>query len=654
MLKENIILSDLFSKAEVNRIMALDASLVSSDVKGYCKANTDKYVVVLNTWLYMCAQYIPRRAVAGLQSEILRQGLLPVIDACSQLASDIISSDFTLQDLGLYGFMMNDDPRITLQLLRYPKRFSPSKADKLADECLKDFIRLNARMKGTPVRINPQGKVLARTIEYPVWLLAGVRDYVSQLLHLDISDDDPIDLGRFSSGVSAEGCKTMFEKYREFARVAPGYKDNLLYPLPRYGNEDQGFVPPVDYVKVVAVPKSYKAVRLIAEVPVYIQYGQQGIRRRAIQSLATSPYADLIVLDDQTVNQEWSRLGSIYGTYCTTDLTAASDSIADHLARQVLPKSWYNVIQAWNPNNMRVRGKDIERNIFLTSGSGDTFVMESIIFLAIALYATETVERLTPKSEQRGRKKIKKPRVYGDDLICDTRVYDTLADFLRLLGFTVNESKSFNDGGYRESCGSEWWCGLDTATKFYSRKAFSEDQPDELPVYAASAIALQHRIYEFDMAEQWLSNHIKTLFIKQGWGTLRTPVTSSRVGEDCTDLWADFPFYHIGYPPFDRKEGAEGWLIDHPEVRREYHSEFGVRRHIDETIDDPTHGWLRRFQEYYGRPFVPQDRRLCEMFRYVDFLQHGTPVDEFGIPIHRQDVMEDLLIPASEWYSTRR
>lgn len=650
MLNQDIILNDIYSKKEVNAIMALDAKIVSSNVGKYCEQNADKYSVVLNTWLYMCRQYMSMRAVGGLKRQISRLGLLAVINDCNNLASDIIASDFTLSDLGEYGFMMQEDPRITLQLLRYPKRFSPSGADKVTEKGLRDFLKLNNKLKGKPVVILNDGTVMQRDIAYPRFLIDGVSDYCHQLLWRPLLEEEPLMEGNFSNGVTALGSKTMYEKYREFCRVAPGYKDVFLYPLPRFGNEDEGYCPDIDYVKVVAVPKSYKAPRIIAEVSAYTQYHQQGIRAAAIRVLACSKYSDLIILDDQSINQEWSRLGSIYGTYCTIDLSAASDSISNHLARKVLPYSWYRITQDWNPPYIKVGRDKRARNIFLTSGSGNTFVLESVIFLSIALYATETVCRLTGED-------CLPPRVYGDDLICDTRVYDTLVDFLSKLDFTVNTDKSFSKGGYRESCGAEWWCGLDTSTKYYPRKAFDEANPSVKGEYAQSLVSLQHRLYEFELCEQWLSRHIANLFIAEKWGTLRCPITSSRIGEDCSDLWADFPYYYICYPPYDH-EGADAtkdFLDANPDIRREHHHALVPQKTFEEEhIDALTKGFLKRFEDYYGRPYVPQDRRVCEMFRYVDFLQHGTPLDEFGIPIHRPDVSHDLLIEELSWRVTKR
>lgn len=626
MLKRNIVLPDVLSNGEISKIMSIDAHKVSTDSSGYCKANKDKYSVLINTWLYMWAQYVDSRAVGFIINRIRRNGLLSVIQECSTLASDVIDSDFKLADLKEWGFLVQEDPRITLQLLRYPKRFSPIGADKIREEGLKAFISLNYQLKGTPKRIlRYGGKVVERELVFPQYLIVGVRDYVHRLLHIEIHEDDPLIQGRFSNGATAEGCHTMYEKYREFCKHATAYKD-VLYPI------SWATSPDLDYVKAVAVPKSYKTPRIIAEVSAFTQYHMQGIRKVLVRSVETSEYSSLLAFDDQTINQEWSRLGSIYGVYCTIDLSSASDSISNHLAKQTLPDSWYRVINTWNPPFILANGKKIPRNIFLTSGSGETFGVESVIFLAIALYATEVVSRLTGED-------INPPRVFGDDIICDYRVFDTLCDFLGKLHFSVNKDKSFSDGSYRESCGAEWWCGLDTSTKYFPRKAFDETSEE----YLEGLVSLQHRLYEFVDCEQWLTSHIQSLY-QARYGK---EMTQSTPGCDCDDLWADFPYSIVMNPPVKRTPETESFLTDHEEIRREAHSSLQARKL-------PKAEWKKAFKALYGHEHAVEDDLLCELFRYVDFLQHGTPVDEFGYPIHRQPVSGDQIIDLESWIIARR
>jgi hypothetical protein len=49
--------------------------------------------------------------------------------------------------------------------------------------------------------------------------------------------------------------------------------------------------------------------------------------------------------------------------------------------------------------------------------------------------------------------------VYGDDVIVPTRFYQDAITALNKIGFKVNTSKSFMKGGFRESCGGDYYFG---------------------------------------------------------------------------------------------------------------------------------------------------------------------------------------------------
>lgn len=630
--QQNIVLSDIFTKKDVMSIAALDAPKVASNTARYVKMNTDRYYTLLNTWLYMCSTYVSARNIDGLAAYIRREGLLPVIADCSDLASKIIESDFSLTDLGQLGFLFNESPRITLQMLRYPKRFSPAAADKLRKESLNKFLQLNRRLKGEPSMIDWGGKVIEYTMHYPQFLIDDVKATIAEILHYDLLDEDPLNYGSFSNGVTADGCRTMLEKYRAFQRHTYGYHDNIMYP---FVNAPSVVEPDLDYVKVVSVPKNYKTTRLIAEVSAFTQYHMQGIRNRAAYCLEHSPYSMCADFTDQEWSQELSRLGSIRGTYATIDLSSASDSISRHLAKQVLPPDWYNVIEKWNPPYLLVDGKKVKSNIFLTSGSGETFAMETIIFLAIAIVGTRHAQKWLrydniASGERQWKETLFSPRVYGDDIICDTKAYDTIVDFLDMLNFTVNEDKSFSTGGYRESCGAEWWCGLDTTTKYYPRRSVDESSVE----YLETLTSLQHRIYEFENAERWLTRHINDLFGHD--------MTSSYPGTECDDLWGIIPYYYTVNPPYDHSHAPQ-----FGDQRREAHNALVSTPWTKRRLNDA-------FMKRYDRPLVPSDISLCELIRYVDFLRHGTPLDDYGYPVHRQPVSDDLLIRENRWTTVIR
>lgn len=601
------------SLTELKTIISIDANMVSTNPKKYLEANQSVYSILSNTWLLMCEELAGSVAARTLKNSMLMRGLLATIKDCERIANIAIRTEFSTCDSTIDSplrVLLLEDPRQTLQLLRYPKRFSPFEADVVRKEGIAEFLKINNSLKGVPYRIR-DGKVIERTQYYPTWLISSVREYCFYLLGNPTLTNDEIALeGEFSNGMSGDipGAKVLADKVAAYSCYIPYYK-HYTYPIGTGYIDD-----PLDFVRVVAVPKSYKAPRIIAEVPAYQQYHMQGIRKLMLKSIARSDYSDLIVMDNQTINQEWSRLGSVYGCYATIDLSAASDSISDHLAKQVLPSNWYQAINRWNPPFLLIDGKKYPRYIFQTSGNGTTFIGESVIFLAVALVATEIVRLYTQEW-------IADPRVYGDDIICDDRVYDTLVDLLGLLGFKVNLDKSFTGTSrYRESCGAEWFCGLDTATRYFPRAQVDVNTPEGLQ----SLISLQHRLYEFKMVDDWLVMEIRSLARTK----FRIDMTSSCPGTDCDDLWEDFPIFKVINPPFDHSKGS---------------APAGIRRE--------GHYALVPKNPKITNPLKALD--ITDMIRYVDFLQNGPsyedPLSELlGVTMARR-VTPEYQILSPEW-----
>lgn len=604
------------TRKEIIEVINRDAVNVTTTPDKYRQANEDRYLVLCNTWLLMCYEVAGPLANRVLLNAIKRDGLLAVIDNCAKIASRTIDTDFTYLPDSPLRALFCEDPRETLQLLRYPKKFSPAYADVIEHDSINKFLEINRQAMGEPSVIGRyNGLVLARDTVYPRFLISGVKRYCAEILGKAPAADDVRLHGNFSSGYSAEGDKTFIDKVVRYSQYYPYFKSSL-YPISENNGCGQCELS-TEPLKIKAVPKSYKAARIIAMCPTVNQFFLQGVRYYAERAIARSKYRDLIVFDDQTINQEWSRLGSVFGTYCTIDLSSASDSISDSLARQVLPKEWYALVDYANPKWLAVGQQKYKRWIFQSSGNATTFCLESVIFLAITLLATEYVALYD------GRKCVK-PRVFGDDLILDSRVYDTVIDFLGLLGFTVNTDKSFGtESQYRESCGAEWWCGLDMTTRYFPRTAIVEHTPE----YLQSLCALQHRIFSYKTAEDWLCRHVRTL-ASEDFGI--RDFTSSEPGTECDDLWEDYPYYKVMNAPFDHKRA------DAAPVKREAHYALTTSSKL------PKDG-------------VPYRLLLVrDMFRYAEFLQFGPSYDEYGYSEPPASVSQDFGLSESAYRLHRR
>lgn len=82
-------------------------------------------------------------------------------------------------------------------------------------------------------------------------------------------------------------------------------------------------------------------------------------------------------------------------------------------------------------------------------GNGYTFELESAIFYCVALATCEFLGLPTEDVS-----------VYGDDIIVPTQAAYQLKEILNELGFTLNQEKSFTSGPFRESCGADFFYGV--------------------------------------------------------------------------------------------------------------------------------------------------------------------------------------------------
>lgn len=585
------------SQTEVLEVLKKDAQLVSSNQARYSYENAEQYFCAVNAWVALCYDVCGSRPARFLRNMIIDRGLLRVIDDANQVANTFIRSDFTTDGNSYLYPLFTESSKDTLQLLRFLKRFSPLGCDKVRDQSLDAFRKMNATIdRGEAVRISPDGRVLHREYRKHEWLTASVARVCKAILGKAPSMQTVEKEASFSNGVTAEGCKTLEQKVIALGKVKP-YLYSLSYPLSNCSEQ------PLDFVKVVAVPKSYKAWRIIAEVPAYQQYLMQGIRKLAVRAADRSKYGRYLVQDDQSINQDWAQLGSINQSYATLDLSAASDSIGQALAEKILPADWMVLLDGVNPPNINTNGKIVKRHIFQTSGNGTTFIFESIVFLAIAVAATEYYQLYTGESALH-------PRTFGDDLIVDTKVYETVVDFLSLLGFKVNLDKSFASGFYRESCGSEWYCGLDLSSKYWPRKELLipstrkdyERCRSNANKSLVSLIALQHKLYAYETVDSFLVAYIR--FIAKSVYGLQE-VTSSLPGSECDDLWEI-------YPSFVRKRAPHGGSLTGIPVED-----------LPETLTRERHLVLTAKYPDAGGCYEQLD-----MYKYVDFLRHGPRYED--------------------------
>lgn len=218
------------------------------------------------------------------------------------------------------------------------------------------------------------------------------------------------------------------------------------------------------------VPKDAKTNRNIEVQPLlngFMQLGIGAMIRRRLRSVH-------IDLDDQGLNRDLARVGSITNGYATIDLSNASDTIAKELVAYLVPYDWLFAMDLCRTHTISIDGQDIPLQRYCSMGNGFAFELESLIFWAISKSACENV-----------RHSRFRMAVYGDDIIVPTDCFSAVASALQLAGFTVNTRKSFSDGPFRESCGADWWYGRNV------RPYFLKEEPTNVASYISLANGLK-------------------------------------------------------------------------------------------------------------------------------------------------------------------
>jgi hypothetical protein len=206
---------------------------------------------------------------------------------------------------------------------------------------------------------------------------------------------------------------------------------------------------------IVTVPKNSKTDRVIAIEPGINLWFQKAIgsmiRRRLLRVG--------IDLNDQSNNQALAWVASRDNTLATVDFSSASDSISLEVVRELLPPRWFTLLDTCRSKvGLMSDGSVIKWNKFSSMGNGFTFELESLIFYAAAKAVHEYLDLRDPIS------------VFGDDVILSSTGYHLFSEYTEFPGFRVNRSKNFYSGGFRESCGSHYYSGVDCKPIFLKER----------------------------------------------------------------------------------------------------------------------------------------------------------------------------------------
>ena len=245
---------------------------------------------------------------------------------------------------------------------------------------------------------------------------------------------------------------------------------DYLLPSPRFWMNlgRVNFANPEDErpVRVIAVPKTLRTPRIIAEEPTCMQYAQQALATSLVPRLESDRLAGHFVgFTNQEPNQKLALQGSKDGSLATLDLSEASDRVHNQLVEVMLTgfTNLRDAVQACRSTRADVRGHGIiPLTKFASMGSALCFPIEAMVFTTAVFMGIQKRigHQMTVKDIKALRGRV---RVYGDDIIVPTHFAMSVSDQLEALGFKVNRHKSFWSGKFRESCGKEYYAGYDVS-----------------------------------------------------------------------------------------------------------------------------------------------------------------------------------------------
>jgi hypothetical protein len=226
-------------------------------------------------------------------------------------------------------------------------------------------------------------------------------------------------------------------------------------------------------VRLMAVPKTLKAPRMIASEPVAHQFIQLGLMRWFRENL---PYPIRLCVDfkDQTPSRVACLNASQVGDIATVDLSAASDRLSCWVIERFF-RSNPSILEALHACRSRwlvnSSGQGEAYHLILRKyapmGNGTTFPVQSIVYAALSIAAVlwERQVRPTQASIIAASRCI---RVFGDDIILPSSSVLSLTQLLSYLQLKVNRKKTFSVGKFRESCGIDAYAGHDVTPVYLS------------------------------------------------------------------------------------------------------------------------------------------------------------------------------------------
>jgi len=242
----------------------------------------------------------------------------------------------------------------------------------------------------------------------------------------------------------------LYSSYTNYVHNFPEWSNAEIIRQTQYGEADV-----VEGNRLSFVPKDRTISRVICIEPslnMFLQLGFGHVIEQRLSclygiSMGTQPFK----------NRELARIGSWNGSLVTIDLSSASDSMSLNMLRSILPRDFMNLLMRYRSPKTYIPGIGYtEMGMVSTMGNGFTFPLQTMLFscVVMAAFRKSGFQPRFPRGNDNGNW-----GVFGDDIIAPKEISDDVLRLLDILGFKINHDKTFLEGPFRESCGSDFFKG---------------------------------------------------------------------------------------------------------------------------------------------------------------------------------------------------
>lgn len=326
-----------------------------------------------------------------------------------------------------------------------------AQSEKCKAEALRSFVECEANCSRTNSRLHDAVGDMSSLDSKYLHLIYRMKRYISNVLgDFSVFLDDLPHLVRVTPG--ATSCAKRADSLPQLKMRLSLFSTRRAAKYLRFLYHHYGFsnlrTKTTHSNRIELVPKNWKTDRTIAcepegNLPLQLAFDSYAKRRLRLFG---------IDLSDQSANMKLAKHASINDDYVTVDFSAASDTISFNTVSLLFPAEWFAYLSdVRTPGFRGVFGEGVYAK-FSSMGNGSTFAIETLIFAAACYALCGNRDFL----------------VYGDDVIIRKEFFEAYKELTSFLGFTINTEKSFSSGPFRESCGGDFFNGIDV-TPVYIR-----------------------------------------------------------------------------------------------------------------------------------------------------------------------------------------